>query len=42
MWEDTFKIEFQKIKCGVDYIDGAQYRHMWQAVVSTAVKIWSP
>ena len=42
MWEDTIKIDLQTKGWGVDYIDGALYRHRWQAVVSTARKTWSP
>jgi hypothetical protein len=27
MWEDTIKIDLQTVRCDVDYIDVAQYRH---------------
>jgi hypothetical protein len=42
LWEDTIKIDIQTIRYGVDYIDVAQYWHRWQAVVNSALKLWSP
>jgi hypothetical protein len=42
IWEDTIKTDLQTIRSGVDYIGVAQYRHKWQAVVNSAVKLWSP
>jgi hypothetical protein len=42
-WEDNIKMEFQEVGCGgVDWIELAQDRDRWQAVVNAVMNIWVP
>jgi len=42
-WEDNTKMDLQEVGCGgVDWIDLAQGRDRWRAVVSAAINRWIP
>jgi hypothetical protein len=41
-WEDNIKIELQKVGWGVDWIDMAQDRDRWRAVVSAVMNLRVP
>jgi hypothetical protein len=42
-WEDNIKVDFQDIgvDCG-DWMESAQDRDRWQALVSTVKNLWVP
>ena len=42
-WEDNIKMDFQELGCGgMDWIDLAQDRDRWRALVNAVVKLWFP
>jgi len=42
-WEDNIKMYLQKVGCGVmDWIEVAQNRDRWRALVTALMKIWFP
>jgi len=41
IWEENIKMDLQEVECGsVDWIDLAQDRDRWRAVVSTVMNVW--
>ena len=42
-WEDNIKMDFQEVGrgCG-DWMEFAQHRNGWQALVSTVMNFWVP
>ena len=42
-WEDNIKIDLQEAGCGViDWIDLAQYRYRWRALVKAVINLRVP
>jgi len=42
-WEDIIKIDFQEVGCGgMDWIELAQYRDRWRALVNVVRNLWFP
>jgi hypothetical protein len=42
-WEDTIKMDLQEVGCGgMDWIDLAQYRDRWQALVTAVMNLRVP
>jgi hypothetical protein len=42
-WVDNIKIELREIECpGIEWIDLAQDRDQWRALVNTVLKVWVP
>jgi len=42
-WEDNIKMDCQEVGCGVmDWIDLAQDRNRWQALVNALMNYWVP
>jgi len=42
-WEDTFKMDLQDVRCvGVDWVDLAQDRDRWRALVTAVMKLLVP
>jgi hypothetical protein len=42
-WEDNIKMDLRDIGwCGMDWIDLAQNRDQWRAIVSTVMNLWVP
>ena len=42
-WEDNIKIDLQEVGCGgMDWIDLAQYRDRWQALVNVVMNLLVP
>jgi hypothetical protein len=42
-WEDNIKIDLREIGCGgMDWIDLAQNRDQWRAVVNMVMNRWGP
>jgi hypothetical protein len=44
-WEDNIKMNLQKVKCGgggMDWIDVAQERDKWQAIVNSVLNFRAP
>ena len=42
-WEDNIKMVLQVVGCGdVDWIDLAQDRDSWQALVNAVMSLWVP
>jgi len=42
-WEDNIKMDLQEVGCGgMDWIDVAQDRDMWRAVVSAVMNLRVP
>ena len=42
-WEDNIKMDFQEVGCGVmDWIELAQYRYSWRALVNAAMYLRVP
>ena len=42
-WEDNIKMDLQKVGCGgMDWIDLAQDRDRWQAIVNVERNLWVP
>jgi hypothetical protein len=40
-WEDNIKMDLQKVRCGgVDWIDLAQDRNRWRALVNAVTHLW--
>jgi hypothetical protein len=39
-WEDIAKMDLQEEGWGVDWIDLAQDRDRWQALVNTVMSLW--
>ena len=41
-WEDTIKMELEEVEAGVDWIDRAQDRDKWRALVNAEMNIRVP
>ena len=42
-WEDNIKMDFQEVGCGsIDWIELAQYRERWQALVNAVMNLRVP
>jgi hypothetical protein len=42
-WEDNIKMDFQEMGCGgMGWIDVAQDRDRWQALVNGVMNLWVP
>jgi hypothetical protein len=42
-WEDNIKMDLQEVGCGgMDWIDLAQARDRWRAVVNAVMNLWVP
>jgi len=42
-WEDNIKMDLQEVGCGrMDWIELAQDRDRWRALVSTVMNLWVP
>jgi hypothetical protein len=41
-WEDNIKINLQEIRWGMDWIELAQVRDRWRAVVNAVMNLWVP
>ena len=42
-WEDNVKIDLQKVGCGgMDWMELAQDRDRWQALVNAVMNLWIP
>ena len=42
-WEDNIKMDFQEVVCrGMDWIELAQDRDMWRALVNAVMKLRDP
>jgi hypothetical protein len=42
-WEDTIKMDIQEVGWGVvDWIDLAQDRNSWWALVNAVINLWGP
>jgi hypothetical protein len=42
-WEDNIKMDVREIAwCGMDWIDLAQDRDQWRALVNTIMSLWVP
>jgi hypothetical protein len=41
-WEDNFKVDLQEEGWGLDWIELAQDRDRWRALVNAAPKLWVP
>jgi hypothetical protein len=42
-WEDNIKMDLQEVGCwGMDWIELAQDRDRWRALVSVVMNLWVP
>jgi len=42
-WEDNIKMDLQKVGCGsMDWIELAQDRDRWRALVTAVMNLWVP
>jgi hypothetical protein len=42
-WEDNIKMDFQEVRCeGMDWIELAQDRDRWWALVNVVMNLWEP
>jgi len=42
-WEDNIKLNLQKVGCGgMDWIELAQDRNRWRALVNAVMNLWVP
>ena len=42
-WEDNIKMELQEVGCGsMDWIELAQDRERWQALMNMIMNLWVP
>ena len=42
-WEDNIKMNLQEVGCGgMDWIELAQDRNRWQALVNVVMNLWVP
>ena len=42
-WEDSIKVDLQEVGCGgIDWIDLAQDRDRWRALVNAVMNTWAP
>ena len=44
IWGDNVKMDLQEVGCGgvVDWIEPAQVRDRWQALLNTVMNLWIP
>jgi hypothetical protein len=43
IWEDNIKMDLQQVECGgVDWIEAAQDRDRWRALVNAVMNLWVP
>jgi len=43
IWEDNIKTDLQEVRCkGMDWIELAQDRDRWPALVNTVTNLWVP
>jgi hypothetical protein len=43
IWEDNIKMDLQQVECGgVDWIEAAQDRARWRALVNAVMNLWVP
>jgi hypothetical protein len=41
-WEDNIKMDFQDVGWGMDWIELAQDRDRWRALVNAVMNLWVP
>ena len=42
-WEDNIRMDLQEVRCvGMDWIELAQNRDRWRALVNAVMKLWVP
>ena len=42
-WEDNIKMDLQEVGCkGMDWLDLAEDRDRWQALVNVVMNLWVP
>jgi len=42
-WEDNIKMDLQEVECGgMEWIELAQDRESWQALVNAVMNLWDP
>jgi hypothetical protein len=42
-WENNIKIDFHEVGCGgMEWIELAQHRDRWRALVDAVMKLWVP
>jgi hypothetical protein len=41
-WEDNIKMDFQEVGCGMDWIELAQDRDRWRAVMNAVMNLRVP
>jgi len=42
-WEDNIKMDIQEVRCGgMDWIELAQDRESWRALVNAVMSLWVP
>jgi hypothetical protein len=41
-WEDNIKMDFQEVECGGDWIELAQDRDRWRALVNAVMNLRAP
>jgi hypothetical protein len=41
-WEGNIKIDIQEVGCGIDWIELAQDRDRWWALVNANMNLWVP
>ena len=42
-WEENIKMDLQEVRCGyMDWMEVAQERDRWQALVNVVINLWVP